>query len=69
MTQQEESRKKLGICNYCNELGPVFEQENEARPIFLVCGRCIGDIFKSFEIEEKRKGIRRKLQWGDSSAG
>lgn len=63
----EEIGKKLGICNYCSELGPVFEQENEARPIFLVCGRCIGDIVKSFEITERRNKIRRKLQWGDSS--
>lgn len=65
----KEDRRKLGICNYCSELGLVFEQENESRPVFLVCGRCISDIFDSLDVEERRKHIRRKLQWGDSSAG
>lgn len=49
-------RRKLGMCNYCQDLGPVFEQEDEAgTPQFLVCHNCITDIFIGIEKAEQRK--------------
>ena len=44
----------MGMCNYCNELTRVFEQEDEHRAVFLVCARCIGDIITRIKIDEKR---------------
>jgi hypothetical protein len=44
----------MGMCNYCNELTRVYEQEDEHRAVFLVCVRCIGDIITRIKIDEKR---------------
>ncbi|CAB4149293.1 hypothetical protein UFOVP529_77 [uncultured Caudovirales phage] len=54
-------RRKLGMCNYCQALGPVFEQEDAAGvPTFLICRNCITDVFVGFTVEEKRQAIRRR---------
>mgnify|MGYP006289307129 CR=1 FL=1 len=45
----------------CNELGPVYEQEDEYRPLFLVCLRCIKDIFTGLD----HKGRSDKLRWNN----
>lgn len=53
-------RRKLGMCNYCQALGPVFEQEDYDRPIFLICKNCITDVFQSIEWEDVSKQIRQR---------
>jgi len=62
-------RKKLGMCNYCQSLGPVFEQENEGGvPTFLVCHNCITDVIIGFEIRdraERRKRFQQMRWWTD----
>jgi hypothetical protein len=67
-TLEDGPRKKLGVCNFCNDLGPVYEQEDEYRPLFLVCKRCIGDIFTGLESSERSKNIRKKLRWDNPGA-
>lgn len=63
------SERKLGVCNYCNSLGPVYEQEDEARPLFLVCRNCIIDVVEGIsrdtKTNEKRKksGLPPHLKW------
>lgn len=60
----------LGQCNYCQQLGRVYEQEDEYRALFLVCVNCITDIFQGIEIEERRKDIKKRHDLrGDSSVG
>jgi translation initiation factor 2 beta subunit (eIF-2beta)/eIF-5 len=44
----------MGMCNYCNELTKVYEQEDEHRSLFLVCKSCIKDIFVRIDIDEAR---------------
>ena len=52
--------KKLGMCNYCQELGPVFEQEDKnGTPTFLICHNCITDVVEGIELDTKRNEIRR----------
>jgi hypothetical protein len=56
-------RKKLGMCNYCQSLGPVYEQEDlRGNPTFLVCHNCITDVIVGIEMAEDktRRPIRRK---------
>lgn len=58
--------KKLGMCNYCQSLGPVYEEENaEGVPTFLICRNCITDVFVGFEIREKveRSKQRQQMRW------
>ena len=57
--------KKLGMCNYCQELGPVFEQEDkDGTPTFLICHNCISDINVGIaikeQVEKKRETWDRK---------
>ena len=48
--------KKLGMCNYCQSLGPVFEQEDEGGvPLFLICHNCITDINVGIERAQRRR--------------
>lgn len=54
----KQSRKKLGMCNYCETLGPVYEQEDEHRPLFLICKSCISDVFQSIEWNDVSQQIR-----------
>lgn len=59
-------RKKLGMCNYCQALGPIYEQENkDGVPTFLICHNCITDVFVGIEQDQKRKRIRQRhnLRW------
>ena len=58
-----ESGQKMGMCNYCQELGPVYEQEDESRVIFLVCKRCIKDVIDRIEIDRKMKKLRARREW------
>lgn len=58
-----ESEQKLGMCNYCQELGPVYEQEDDQRVIFLVCKRCIKDVITRLEIDRKMKKLRARREW------
>ena len=58
-----ESDQKMGMCNYCQELGPVYEQEDESRVIFLVCKRCIKDVIDRIEIDRKMKKLRARREW------
>ena len=51
--REKGERKKLGMCNFCAELGPVYEQEDEHRAIFLVCLRCIKDVMKRLYLDEE----------------
>ena len=46
-----ERRKKMGMCNFCAELGSVYEQEDEYRALFLVCLRCIKDIVHRIDLD------------------
>ena len=46
-----QSGKKLGMCNFCAELGPVYEQEDEYRAIFLICLRCVKDVMKRLDMD------------------
>lgn len=55
-----DSAKKLGMCNYCQELGPVYEQEDDVRPIFLVCLRCIKDIQARIRLDDLQNKLRRR---------
>lgn len=55
-----DSEKKLGMCNYCQELGPVYEQEDEHRPLFLVCLRCIKDIQSRIRLDELQQKLRKR---------
>lgn len=58
--------KKLGMCNYCQSLGPVYEEENAAGvPTFLICRNCITDVFVGFEIREKveQSKQRQQMRW------
>lgn len=50
----EDNDPVMGMCNYCNELTQVYEQEDEYRSLFLVCKRCIKDIFVRIDIDEAR---------------
>lgn len=60
---QVSDRKKLGMCNYCQSLGPVFEQENkDGVPTFLICHNCITDVFVGFTIQEKIQQSRQRQQ-------
>lgn len=43
-TAEESSGRTLGVCNFCNELTRVYEQEDEYRSLFILCMRCIKDI-------------------------
>lgn len=53
--------KKLGMCNYCQELGPVFEQEDkDGTPTFLICHNCISDINVGIAIKEQVEKKREK---------
>jgi hypothetical protein len=68
----EETRKKLGMCNYCQSLGPVYEQENAAGvPTFLICHNCITDVFVGIDIKEKidRSKQRQQMRWWLNSQG
>jgi hypothetical protein len=56
----EVSDKKLGMCNYCQELGPVYEQEDEHRSLFLVCLRCIKDIQARIRLDDLQNKLRRR---------
>jgi len=58
-----ESEQKIGMCNYCQELGPIYEQEDDTRVIFLVCKRCIKDVIKRLEIDRKMKRLRARREW------
>ena len=60
MTQSDQ---KIGMCNYCQELGPIYEQEDDTRVIFLVCKRCIKDVIKRLEIDRKMKKLRARREW------
>ena len=61
---EEESvsdQRKLGMCNYCQALGPVFEQETaEGVPTFLICHNCIGDVFVGLEVDKRVQDIRQR---------
>jgi hypothetical protein len=39
------------MCNFCAELGPVYEQEDEYRALFLVCLRCVKDVMKRIDMD------------------
>ena len=54
MVGAEGNDPVMGMCNYCNELTKVYEQEDEHRSLFLVCIRCIKDIFVRINIDEER---------------
>jgi hypothetical protein len=64
-----DSTKKLGMCNYCQELGPVYEQEDEVRPIFLVCLRCITDIQTRIRLDDLQNKLRRRRRMADLEDG
>ena len=49
--REKGGRKKLGMCNFCAELGPVYEQEDEYRALFLVCLRCLKDVMKRIDLD------------------
>ena len=49
--EKDDDRKKLGMCNFCAELGPVYEQEDEYRALFLVCLRCLKDVMKRIDLD------------------
>jgi hypothetical protein len=51
------------MCNYCQELGPIYEQEDDSRVIFLICKRCITDVIKRLEIDQKLKRLRARKEW------
>lgn len=54
-------QRKLGMCNYCQALGPVFEQETaEGVPTFLICHNCIGDVFVGLEADKRVQDIRQR---------
>jgi hypothetical protein len=61
--KMEQSDQKIGMCNYCQELGPIYEQEDENRVIFLICKRCITDVIKRLEIDQKMKKLRARKEW------
>ena len=58
-----QSDQKIGMCNYCQELGPIYEQEDDNRVIFLICKRCITDVIKRLEIDQKLKRLRARKEW------
>ena len=58
-----ESRQKMGMCNYCQELGPVYEQEDDQRVIFLICKRCITDVLNRIKIDQQLKRLRARREW------
>ena len=58
-----KSEQKIGMCNYCQELGPIYEQEDDNRVIFLICKRCITDVIKRLEIDQKLKRLRARKEW------
>jgi len=39
------------MCNFCAELGPVYEQEDDYRALFLVCLRCLKDVMKRLDMD------------------
>lgn len=41
------------MCNFCAELGPVYEQEDEYRALFLVCLRCLKDVMTRLYMDEE----------------
>jgi hypothetical protein len=49
--REKGERKKLGMCNFCAELGPVYEQEDDYRALFLVCLRCLKDVMKRIDMD------------------
>ena len=49
--EKDDDRKKLGMCNFCAELGPVYEQEDEYGALFLVCLRCLKDVMKRIDLD------------------
>lgn len=59
----EQSDQKIGMCNYCQELGPIYEQEDDSRVIFLICKRCIKDVITRLEIDRKMKRLRARREW------
>jgi len=55
----------MGMCNYCNELGRVYEQEDEYRSIFLVCLRCINDINTRLRLDDLQRRLRKRRMIDD----
>lgn len=51
--RRKDDSRKLGMCNFCAELGPVYEQEDEYRAVFLICLRCIKDVMKRLYMDEE----------------
>jgi hypothetical protein len=39
--------RPVGVCNFCNDVARVYEQEDEYRKLFVLCMRCIRDITAS----------------------
>jgi hypothetical protein len=64
-----DSGKVLGMCNYCQELGTVYEQEDEYRSIFLVCLRCIKDIQTRIRLDDLQNKLRRRRRMADLEDG
>ena len=57
----KKSARKLGMCNYCQELGPIYEQEDDRGvPTFLICRNCIKDVFTALEVEDRVQDIRQR---------
>lgn len=55
-----DNNKVLGMCNYCQELTRVYEQEDEVRPTFLVCLRCLTDISTRIRLDDLQNRLRRR---------
>jgi hypothetical protein len=49
----------MGMCSYCQNLGLVYEQEDQTRSLFLICHNCITDVVEGIELDTKRNEIRR----------
>jgi hypothetical protein len=65
----EVPMRLMGMCSYCQNLCPVYEQEDTTRSLFLICHNCIADVMDGIELDTKRNEIRRNsglpphMQW------
>ena len=39
--------RPMGICNFCNSVARVYEQEDEYQTIFVLCMSCLRDITRA----------------------
>lgn len=48
----------MGMCSYCQALGPVYEQESQTASLFLICRNCVIDVVRGIELDAETNAKR-----------